>query len=110
MNKKIIVFVIGLILGSALLLLIFFSTLSSYDGYVVDKISTDKIWVVPADSFDEAKETRKENSEAGMIFIDMNEKKVSNINVGQKVKVYHGNRVYASAPGRVKPLIILDKK
>jgi hypothetical protein len=39
----------------------------------------------------------------------MNEKKVSNIKVGQKLKVYHRKQIYASAPGQVKPLLVIEK-
>jgi hypothetical protein len=101
--------IIGMIVAVTLLAILFINNFTSSDGYVVGKKSTDQIWVISADNFEEAIKISKENSGAGMIFIDMNEKKVNNIKVGQQLKVYHPKQIYASAPGQVKPLLIIEK-
>ncbi|HZG72353.1 MAG TPA: hypothetical protein VEY51_12530 [Chondromyces sp.] len=55
---------------------------------------------------EQVKKKIAEEATSGMILIDMNEGAVNDIEVGQKIKAYHSNKIYALALGMVEPLLI----
>jgi len=109
-KKTIFSIAIGLIILIGVAILILANNYTHYEGYVVQKIGSDKIWVVPGNSIDDAVEKHEKDSELGMIFIDVNDEIVEDLIINQKVKVYHSKKVYASAPGRVKPFYIRKRQ
>lgn len=98
-------FVILLIISLGIGMVHFNQNYTSTEGYIVNK-SEDTVRVISSNSLDEAKELYQKNDGRGIIFIRMTEDSVKKLKLGQKIKVYHSRRIYASSPGQVKPLFV----
>lgn len=97
-----ILFALSIIIGYG-----YIKSLNSYEGYITQQLGEDRIRVVSATSVEDALKKSEQNAETGIIFLDIEEKKMAKLKIGQRIKGYYGDNVNASAPISVKAFFII---
>ena len=104
MKKRWIFSLIGLIIVIILGLTIFKNYTYSV-GYIINK-RENSIWVVDGNSYKDAKKKTEEDPYIGITFNRINKKTMKKLQEGRKVRVFHKNKVYASAPAQSEAILI----